>query len=182
MKIAIYARISTSDQIIETQLMPLREFCLRNKHEISREYIDEGFSGKDTKRPAFEEMLNDIRQGKIQTVICYKLDRIGRSLKHLINLFEEFTNRGVGFISYSQNIDTTTPEGRMFLRMLMILAEYERELIVSRTMDGLARALKQGKRLGRPKGKRDAKPRAKSGYYLRYANAKKSPLQKFKDL
>lgn len=177
MKIVIYARVSTTDQIIDTQLMALREYCLRHNYEIAEEYIDDGFSGKDTKRPRFEAMLSDIRQGKVQTVICYKLDRIGRSLKHLLNLFEEFSNRGIGFISYSQNIDTTTPEGRMFLRMLMILAEYERELIVSRTMDGLARALKQGKTLGRPKGKRDARPRSKSGYYLRYANDKKSPLQ-----
>ncbi len=174
MKVGIYARVSTSDQIIETQLIPLREYCQRHKYEIHQEYIDQGFSGKDIKRPAFEELLHDMRQGKLQAVICYKLDRVGRSLKHLINLFEEFTNRGIGFVSLSQNIDTNTPEGRMFLKMLMVLAEYERELIVSRTMDGLSRALKQGKKLGRPKGKGDSKPRSKSGYYLRYAKHKKS--------
>jgi len=141
------------------------------------EYIDDGFSGKDDKRPAFEQLLNDMRVGKVQTIICYKLDRIGRSLKHLINLFDEFQNRKIGFISLSQNIDTNTPEGRMFLKMLMVLSEYERELIVARTMEGLARAKRQGKRLGRPMGQKDRKPRTKSGYFLRYKRGKKSSPQ-----
>jgi len=78
--------------------------------------------------------------------------------------------------SLSQNIDTTTPEGRMFLKMLMVLAEYEREIIVSRTYDGLARARKQGKKLGRPKGSKDRRPRPKSGYHLRWARNGKEEL------
>ena len=171
-KVAIYARVSNSDQIIETQLIPLREYCRRAGYEVIKEYIDHGFSGKDNKRPAFEQLLGDIRQGKVNCVVCYKLDRVGRSLKHLLNLFEEFSNRKVSFVSLSQNIDTNTAEGRMFLNMLMVLAEYERELIVARTLDGLERAKKQGKRLGRPAGKKDSRPRAKSGYYLRYTKNK----------
>ena len=114
------------------------------------EYVDRGFSGKDNKRPEFERLLADMRQGRFTALAVYKLDRIGRSIVHLLNLFDEFKNRGIGFISVSQNINTNTPEGRMFLRMLMVLAEYERELIVSRTLDGLARAKRQGKKLGRP--------------------------------
>ena len=172
MPVAIYARVSSSDQIIETQLVSLREYCQRAGYKEVKEYTDQGFSGKDNKRPAFERLLSDVRQGKIDCIICYKLDRIGRSLKHLLNLFEEFSNRKVNFISYSQNINTDTAEGRMFLNMLMVLASYERELIVARTLDGLERAKKQGKRLGRPTGKRDSRPRAKSGYYLRYAKTK----------
>ena len=174
MKVGIYARVSSSDQRVDTQLIALRDYCQRMGYKISEEYVDAGFSGKDDKRPAFEKMLSDVRGGRIETVVCYKLDRVGRSLKHLLNLFEEFSNRKIGFVSLSQNIDTNTPEGRMFLRMLMILAEYERELIVSRTKDGLKRALRQGKRLGRPPGKKDSKQRAKSGYYLRYSKSKKS--------
>ncbi len=173
MKVGIYARVSSNDQTTETQLLPVREYCKRMGYEAT-EYVDNGFSGKDDKRPAFERLLSDMRTGKLETIICYKLDRIGRSLKHLLNLFEEFENRKIGFVSLSQNIDTNTPEGRMFLKMLMVLAEYERELIVSRTIEGVRRARKQGKTLGRPKGVKDSRPRAKSGYYLRHYNSKKS--------
>jgi len=181
MRVAIYARVSSDDQTTETQLIPLREYCQRMGFKEVMEYIDDGFSGKDTKRPNFEALLSDIRQGKISKVICYKLDRIGRSLKHLINLFEEFNNRNVSFVSLSQNIDTATPEGKMFLRMLMVLAEYERELIVSRTMAGLSRARKQGKRLGRPPGRKDSKERSRSGYFMRYFRNKKSSPRTFGD-
>jgi len=178
-RVAIYARVSSNDQNTETQLLPLREYCKRTECEVVDEYVDHGFSGKDDKRPEFERMIFDMRSGKFENIVCYKLDRIGRSLKHLLNLFEEFQNRKIGFVSLSQNIDTSTPEGRMFLKMLMVLAEYERELIVSRTMEGLRRAKKQGKTLGRPKGKSDSRPRSKSGYYLRYAKGKKSSPQIF---
>ncbi|MDP8213368.1 MAG: recombinase family protein [Candidatus Zapsychrus exili] len=172
MKVGIYARVSSDDQTTETQLIPLREHCKRMEYEIIGEYVDDGYSGKDDKRPAFERMLFAMRSGKLEAVVCYKLDRIGRSLKHLLNLFEEFENRKIGFVSLSQNIDTNTPEGRMFLKMLMVLSEYERELIVSRTLEGIKRARKQGKTLGRPKGKCDSRPRKKGGYYLRYMSNK----------
>ncbi|MBL7131478.1 MAG: recombinase family protein [Candidatus Omnitrophica bacterium] len=169
MKIGIYARVSGPDQSTDTQLLALRDYCSRMGYEAVDEYIDNGFSGKDDKRPAFEQLLTDIRAGRLECVACYKLDRIGRSLKHLLNLFEEFQNRGVGFVSLTQNINTTTAEGRMFLKMLMVLAEYERELIAVRTKDGLRRAVKQGKKLGRPNGSRDKKRRKKSGYFRRWS-------------
>ena len=175
MKVAIYARVSSLDQTTQTQLLPLREYCQRMNYEVFDEYVDDGYSGKDDKRPAFERLLNDMRAGKFDSMVCYKLDRIGRSLKHLLSLFDELQNKKIGFISLSQNIDTNTPEGRMFLQMLMVLAQYERELIVSRTLQGLSRALKEGKKLGRPKGKRDKRPRSRSGYFLRYSKTKKSP-------
>jgi len=172
-RVAIYGRVSQADQKVETQLMPLREHCARMGYEVVGEYVDDGFSGKDDKRPEFERLLADMRTNKLDSIVCYKLDRVGRSLKHLLNLFEEMSNRKVGFVSLSQNIDTNTPEGRMFLKMLMVLAEYERELIVARTKDGLARAIRQGKRLGRPLGRKDRADRNKAGYYLRYANGGK---------
>ena len=168
-QVALYARVSSNDQNVATQLLPLRDYCQRMGYGVVGEYTDVGFSGKTDSRPAFERLLADMRAGKFAVVICAKLDRIGRSVKHLLNLFEEFSHRKVGFISLSQNIDTTTPEGRMFLKMLMVLAEYERELIVSRTEEGLRRAVRQGKRLGRPPGRKDAQPRKRSGYWLRYA-------------
>lgn len=117
------------------------------------EYVDIGESGSKEKRPAFNKLIEDMRKGKINTIIVYKLDRIGRSLQHLLKLFEEFNKRGIDFISITQNIDTTTPEGRMFLKMLMVIAEYERELIVDRVNAGITRAKKQNKKLGRPKTK-----------------------------
>lgn len=153
-KIGVYVRVSTKDkQDINTQLIPLREYIDRNKFDICKEYVDIGESGSKEKRPAFNSLLEDIRKGKINTIIVYKLDRIGRSTQHLLKLFEEFNKRGIEFISLTQNIDTTTPEGRLFLKMLMIVAEYEREIIVSRVNDGIKRARKENKRLGRPKKK-----------------------------
>jgi DNA invertase Pin-like site-specific DNA recombinase len=169
MRIAIYARVSTTDQNTDMQTSALTDYCKRMNYEVAGQYVDSGYSGKDNARPAFERLLADMRSGRIDCIICYKLDRVGRSLRHLLQLFEEFTNRKIGFISLSQNINTTTPEGRMFLQMLMVLAQYERELIVQRTKDGLQRAIKQGKTLGRPVGSKDSKQRRKSGYYLRYA-------------
>jgi len=167
-QVVLYARISMSDQNSETQLMALRDYCSRMAYQITGEYVDNGCSGKDDKRPEFERLMGDIRANKSNCVLVYKLDRIGRSLKHLLNLFEEFKNRGVEFISLTQNINTNTPEGKMFWQMLGVFAEYERELIVARTLAGLQRAVRQGKRLGRPVGAKDKKQRRKSGYNLRW--------------
>lgn len=171
-QVVLYARTSTADQTTETQLVALKDYCARMKYTIKAEYVDNGFSGKDTSRPAFERLLGDIRANRIHCIVVYKLDRIGRSLQNLLNLFEEFKNRGIEFISISQNISTTTPEGKMFWQMLGVFAEYERELIVSRTKAGLHRAVRQGKTLGRPKGSKDARKRKISGYHLRWAGKK----------
>lgn len=166
--IAIYCRVSTSEQNVETQLLPLTEYCKHMGLDIYDTYVDVGVSGAKESRPQFDKMLKDMRSGQFDTILVYKLDRIGRSLRHLLDLFSEMKNRKIDFISYSQNINTGTPEGKMFLQMLMVLAEYERELIVNRINDGLKRAKKQGKHIGRPKGAKDKKRRSKSGYYLRH--------------
>ena len=170
LKIGVYARVSTKDkgQNIETQLLPMREYCQRNNYEIIEEYLDAGISGVKKSRPAFNKMLEDIRDERINCVLVYKLDRIGRSLSHLLKLFEEFKSKKIEFISLTQNINSSIPEGKMFLRMLMVLAEYERELIVSRINSGLDRARAEGKILGRPNGSKDKKRRRKSGYLLRW--------------
>lgn len=171
-KLASYARTSMADQNAETQLMALRDYCQRMNYQIIDEYVDNGFSGKDNNRPEFERLLRDIRAGKVNCVLVHKLDRIGRSLQHLISLFAEFKNRGVEFISLTQNINTETPEGKMFWQLLGVFSEYERELIVARTKAGLERAKRQGKKLGRPVGKKDRKARRKSGYFSRWARSK----------
>jgi putative DNA-invertase from lambdoid prophage Rac len=183
MKVCIYARVSRQEQNLDTQLSALKEFCKRNNYEIYQEYEDI-ISGKTDKRGGFDLMLKDMRNGKFDAVIVYKLDRIGRSLQHLLNLFAEFDSRKIEFISITQNINTTTAEGRLFLKMLMLLAEYERELIVARTqarLDYLQEQIskkgfavtKTGRKitsLGRPLNSKDKKVRKKSGYLLRYAN------------
>lgn len=172
LKVGIYSRVSMRDQNIETQRLMLREYCERNDLEIVDEYLDCGFSGKNDERPDFNRLLEDMRMGRINCIVVYKLDRIGRSLQHLLNLFAEFKNTGVEFISLSQQINTTTPEGRMFLKMLMVFAEYEREMIIDRTCEGLNRAKKQGKTLGRPNGSKDKKRRRTSGYVKRWSESK----------
>lgn len=185
-KVGIYARQSTEKQeSLEFQLESIRNYCKNKNYEIVGEYQDI-MSGKTDSRPEFNKMLEDIRQGKMKAVIVYKLDRIGRSMQHLLNLFEEFKNDGVDFISITQNFNTITPEGKLMLRMLMILAEYERELIVARTKDKLDYyneqidkhgffVTKDGRKvqkLGRPKGSKDKKVRRVSGYHQRWTNKK----------
>ncbi|MBF0570826.1 MAG: recombinase family protein [Candidatus Omnitrophica bacterium] len=163
-ELVIYCRTSMSDQNTETQRLALKEYCQRMNYKITDEYIDNGWSGKNEHRPQFERLLADVRAGKVSCVLVTRLDRVGRSLQHLISLFAEFKNRDIEFISLSENINTQTPEGKMFWQLLGVFAEYERELIVSRTRAGLARARAEGKRLGRPKGRKDSKPRVRRGH------------------
>lgn len=168
MKIAIYCRVSTKDkQDITTQETYLKEYASREGLEVYNLYSDIGESGSKDSRPKFDIMLSDMREGLFKGILVYKLDRIGRSLSHLVKLFEEFKKRNIEFVSATQSINTTTPEGRMFLHILMTLAQYERELTVSRIKAGLERAKKQGKLIGK-RGK-DKKKRRKSGYYQRWS-------------
>jgi len=174
MKAVAYYRISTRDkQDTAMQKKAVRDYCERKNIELLKEYQDIGQSGKKESRPDFDSMLNDLRVGLIDCIIVYKLDRIGRSLSHLVKLFEEFSKKKIDFISVTQNINTTTPEGRMFLHILMVLSEYERELIINRINAGLSRARAEGKVLGRPKGSKDKSRRRLSGYHNRWA--KQSP-------
>lgn len=168
MKVAIYARVSTAEQTTETQLLPLRDYCQRNCYEIYEQYIDDGFSGKDDKRPAFERMLNDMRGKKFECIVVWKIDRVGRSLQHLLNFLAELRKRNVHFVSTTEQIDTSTPHGELIWNIMGAFAQFERSIIVSRTKAGLERAKKEGKTLGRPKGSKDLKLRRVSGYYMRW--------------
>jgi len=138
-------------------------------YKVAEKYVDNGFSGKTTQRPEFERLIGDIRANRLDCIVVYKIDRFGRSLRHLLNLLEEFRNRKVDFVSITQPIDTTTATGKMFWQILGVFAEFERTLIVERTNAGLARARKEGKTLGRPQGKGDSRPRRRSGYIKRWA-------------
>ena len=139
MKAIIYARVSTYDkQDIETQIQIVKDYCKGNNIEVVKVYQDKESGMKDS-REEFNQMLNDMRQGLFDCIVVWKLDRIGRSVSHLIKLFEEFNNKGVRFISITQSFNTTTPEGKLFLRMMMLLAEYERDLTSSRIKSKLGR-------------------------------------------
>ena len=165
MKVAIYARVSTEEQSVQAQLNLMRLYCERQinpKLEIYKEYVDHGVSGSKESRPAFDQLLNDMREYKFHTIMVYKLDRLGRSLKHLLSLIEEFTKKGIHFIAVTQNIDTSSSSGKLQLQIMGAFAEFERNLISERTKEGLKRAKNVGKR-----GK-DKKPRKKGGYYLRH--------------
>lgn len=170
MKTAIYCRVSTQDQTLETQREACIEYC--NRHNLSYEVFEEKISGAKASRPELDRMLQRIRANEFDSVIVHKLDRLGRSMIHLIQLIEEFRNRKVRFIAISQGINTNDAQGRFFLNVMASFAELERELIRERTRNRLASMKAKGKRLGRPPGSKDKKRRRKSGYLLRYAKTK----------
>ncbi len=170
MKVVSYYRISTADkQTIGMQQKEVRDYCKREGIQLLKEYSDVGQSGVKESRPQFDKLLRDMRARKFNLIIVYKLDRIGRSVNHLIKLFEEFDKKKISFISVTQSFKTTTPEGKLMIRMLMILAEYERELILGRINSGLDKARAEGTQLGRPKGSKDKSRRRRSGYHLRWS-------------
>jgi DNA invertase Pin-like site-specific DNA recombinase len=148
---AIYARCSTHDkgQDPELQLVPLREYCERRGFSIAGEFIDNGVSGKQERRPQLDRVIQAARKRQIDVVIVWKLDRFGRSLKHLVTALDELNNLGVTFISYQDNLDLSTAQGRLMFHIIGALAEFERELIGERVRAGLDNARRKGKRLGR---------------------------------
>lgn len=137
-----YARVSTQDQSLSLQLDALTHYRVDQTFE-------EKESGMKKKRPQLDELLKILRKG--DTVIVYKLDRISRSTKHLIELMEYFESNGIHFVSIQDKIDTTTAMGRFFFRMLASIAELERDIISERTKDGLTAARARGRNGGRPK-------------------------------
>jgi site-specific DNA recombinase len=157
MKVAIYCRCSTIDQDSTIQERICREYCDRNGHVVYRVYMDNGVSGMKGSRPAFNELLSDMRSLKFNCVMVTKLDRMGRSLSHLLDLFEEFSKKGVHFIAATQNIDTSSAIGRLQLQMVGAFAEFEASIISERTREALQFAQNVGKRGP------DRKPRKKRG-------------------
>jgi DNA invertase Pin-like site-specific DNA recombinase len=167
----VYLRVSTKEQNISTQRQSITDYCKRNDLQILREYADEGVSGSITSRPMLDLMLQDMREGKFSTIIVYRLDRLGRSLGHLLQIFEELRNKRIQLISISDNINTAddSPTSRAFWSLLGVFSQLEREIIVERVKAGLERARREGLVLGRPKGSKDKSKRSVSGYLLKYA-------------
>ncbi len=150
MKAALYARVSTLDQEPENQLAELRRY-VDARGWTAQEFIDKGISGAKHRRPALDALIKDAKRRRFDVVVCWRLDRLGRNLRHLILLIDELHALGVAFISLHEGIDATTPAGRLQLHVLGAIAEFERARIAERVRAGLARARKQGRRLGRPR-------------------------------
>ena len=150
MRCAIYARVSTLDQHVENQLTELRSYVER-RGWTAVEYVDRGVSGAKDRRPALDELLKAARRRRFDVLVCWRLDRLGRNLRHLILLLDELQALGIAFVTLGEGIDTATPAGRLQLHILSAIAEFERSRIQERVVAGLARARAQGKRLGRPR-------------------------------
>ena len=155
--VALYARVSTTNghQDPEMQLRELREFCSRRGWKVAKEYVDYVSGSKDS-RPALNQLMTDAGQRKIDSVLVWKLDRFARSLKHLVNALAEFDALGVAFVSLRDNLDLTTPAGRLMFQIIGAMAEFERALIQERVKAGLRNARAKGKHIGRPRVTVDA--------------------------
>jgi DNA invertase Pin-like site-specific DNA recombinase len=150
MRAAIYARVSTFDQEPENQLAEIRRY-INARGWNAVEYTDRGISGAKDKRPALDRLLTDARRRRFDVLVVWRLDRLGRNLRHLITLLEELQALGIAFVSLNEGIDATTPAGKLQMHILGAIAEFERARIAERVKAGLQRARAAGRRLGRPR-------------------------------
>jgi DNA invertase Pin-like site-specific DNA recombinase len=148
-RVAAYMRCSTDDQTVDLQRRDLLTYCSRHSDWQVVEYVDSGQSGAKTSRPALDRLMQDVRRGTIDIVCVWRYDRFGRSLRHLVSAFDEFKARGVDFVSYSEGVDTSTPQGELFFHMAAAFAQFERSLIRQRVMAGQQTAKAKGKHIGR---------------------------------
>jgi len=156
LRACIYARVSTNEQTTKNQVEICEEFCKNKGWNDPIVYCDT-ISGAKSSRPAFNQLLQDLRKYKFRAIVVTKLDRLGRSLQHIIGILDELKTKKVEFVAVTQNIDTSTASGRLQWQIMGAFAEFERELISERTKEGLRNAKNVGKR-----GK-DKKPRQKRG-------------------
>jgi DNA invertase Pin-like site-specific DNA recombinase len=149
--VALYARVSTfNGQDPEMQLSELREYAVRSGWEIAAEYVDVGVSGAKDSRPELNKLMAEAHLRRFDAVLVWKIDRFGRSLKHLVTALADLEAYGVAFVSLSDNLDLSTPSGRLMFQIIGAMAEFERALIQERVRSGLRNAKAKGKRLGRP--------------------------------
>lgn len=147
-RVAIYARVSTAEQTTENQLLELGRY-VEARGWTATEYVDNGVSGAKDRRPALDQLTTDVKRHKVEAVVCWRLDRLGRNLRHLVLLLDEWQARGVAFVTLGEGIDTSTAAGRLVAGVLGSIAEFERARVQERIHAGLRRARAQGKRLGR---------------------------------
>lgn len=158
MRIALYARVSTSDQNCAIQLTALRDYVAARGWQTAGEYVDQGASGKNTARPQFQRLLADARQRRMDCIAVWKIDRFSRSVLDLATTVQELDSLGVRFTAITQGIDTDAqnPMARFMLQIMGAFAEMERAIIRERVQAGVDRARREGKRLGRPRTVVDA--------------------------
>ncbi|GAX60923.1 transposon Tn552 DNA-invertase binR [Candidatus Scalindua japonica] len=150
-KVGIYARVSTKDQSVDMQLNDLERYSKERGLGIFKVYKDNGVSGTKETRPALSELMNDAKKRKFDTVLVWRFDRFARSTKHLVGALHEFRNLGIDFISYQENIDTSSPLGEAIFTIISAMSKLERDIIAERVKGGLRKAKANGKKLGRPK-------------------------------
>jgi DNA invertase Pin-like site-specific DNA recombinase len=152
MRIAIYARVSTNNkgQDVDLQLIDMRKSIESKAWSLTKEYVDRGVSGSKSSRPQLDKLMRDASEKKFDAVLVWKLDRFGRSVRHLVNAIAELESFGVAFISLKDSIDLTTAQGRLMFQIIAAMAEFERELIRERVKAGMANARTKGKQIGRP--------------------------------
>ncbi len=150
-RVALYVRVSTKDQSVDMQLNDLERYNKERGFKIFKTYKDNGFSGSQESRPALSELMNDAKKRKFDIILVWRFDRFARSTKHLVNALYEFRNLGIDFISYQENIDTSSPLGEAIFTIISAMATLERDIIAERVRGGLRKAKANGKRLGRPK-------------------------------
>jgi DNA invertase Pin-like site-specific DNA recombinase len=151
-RIAIYARVSTDKQSTENQLLELRTLCTKLGYTIVQEYTDNGISGAKSRdeRPALNDLLKDATRRKFDMVMCWSIDRLGRSLQHLVEILNELQALKVDLYFQQQGMDTSTPSGRMIFSVFGAIGEFERNLLRERVLAGQQRAKANGVKLGRP--------------------------------
>jgi DNA invertase Pin-like site-specific DNA recombinase len=159
MKAAIYARVSTAHngQSPEMQVRELRDYCERRGWQVMSEYVDIGVSGAKDSRPELNRLMADGHRRRFDTLVVWKFDRFARSVSHLLRALETFKALRIEFVSLSEQVDTSTPTGKMVFTVLGAVAELERSLIAERVRAGLRNARAKGKRLGRPRVAVDAR-------------------------
>jgi DNA invertase Pin-like site-specific DNA recombinase len=151
MRIGIYARVSTKDQSCEMQLRDLRTFCAAPGFDLVREYVDVGQSGAKDSRPELNILMGDAPKRQFDAIVVWRFDRFARSTKHLLLALEEFRSLGIQFISYQENMDTSSRLGQALFTIVAAVARLERDLIRERVSAGLRNARENSKKLGRPK-------------------------------
>src|SRR5580698_6001871 len=158
-RVAIYARVSTLNhgQDVSLQTRELQQFAAARSWTITGEYIDAGVSGTKDSRPELDRLMADAHKRKFDAVCVWRFDRFARSVSHLLKALETFKALGIEFVSYSEQMDTSTPAGKMVFTVLGAVAELERSLIVERVKAGLRNAKAKGKILGRPRKVVDVK-------------------------
>ncbi len=150
-RVAIYVRVSTKDQSVDMQLNDLDRYSKERGFKVFKVYKDKGVSGTKESRPSLSELMDDARKKKFDMILVWRFDRFARSTKHLVNALYEFRNLGIDFISYQENIDTSSPLGEAIFTIISAMAKLEGDIIAERVKGGLRKAKANGKQLGRPK-------------------------------